>query len=695
MKKTIVIIGIFLIATACDNDLDDQAQIMANDEELVLNNNLNQEVEFENIIDEKEEAFETTYSLFQPHLLYQELPLFGGAKNAGCELLETSEAVCPGEHIFPIGWSSDGKFAYIKLTTSEDGLAYRVIENIIQDLVTDEIIWSSSDCYGEMPNCTNFLSLDSEGDYENFEQKLAEFKISRSSEFELLTFPLAINNNSLGYELSLEESEGEIDGLDGLIESSQVMVKYLDGRFKVIYAESYPDGSRPYYIYVPGFIKSPYEERIVVFVAEEYLGWEGPPDPVNIDVIGVSLNDGFVSVSPIKSYLLNYFQKSKEINNDFRKLDSSLFSLNNSNGELVIKIKWLPDYHLDNVDQLRVCDFYESINSNCLNIGDQLITCSRDQFEGNSGCLPRADEVFWRDLEKDLISNFPSVSSLSVYYGNEPYYKDRQYQQEYAIIALSADGRYAELVLDQIGPGPDSVCYFWDLYQGKCLFEITYDFTENNNVSKISKKHAEIRSKYDLKTDFQESGGFFTESYLVNEEIEVIPREYLPADLDPENPDAEFFKSTELLLLHKPTGLKIQIITKNNNYEGLYGHNQMQGLLMLTWWNWEAEKIFEVTPVSKSLFDHKLSRLYNNVAMHYYDQQDYDSAISYFQKALEIDPSYAQAYFNQACTYALLGEQDKGVKALNKAIKLESGKFIEKAKNDNDLDSIRHLLSLP
>ena len=116
----------------------------------------------------------------------------------------------------------------------------------------------------------------------------------------------------------------------------------------------------------------------------------------------------------------------------------------------------------------------------------------------------------------------------------------------------------------------------------------------------------------------------------------------------------------------------------------------MQGLILLTYNRWENEEIVYDTIAPQSLLDQKLAELYNAVGMHYYDEKDYEKAVESFDKALQIQEDYAQVYFNKACTQSLKGDKDEAIESLKKAIELEPGKFIEKAKTDKDLDEIRN-----
>jgi tetratricopeptide (TPR) repeat protein len=67
----------------------------------------------------------------------------------------------------------------------------------------------------------------------------------------------------------------------------------------------------------------------------------------------------------------------------------------------------------------------------------------------------------------------------------------------------------------------------------------------------------------------------------------------------------------------------------------------------------------------------------------FYTQQ-YSRAIDCYQKILEIDPDNSFAWYNSACSYALLGDLDRAITNLKKAIQLNPEELLNTAKNDSD-----------
>ena len=65
-----------------------------------------------------------------------------------------------------------------------------------------------------------------------------------------------------------------------------------------------------------------------------------------------------------------------------------------------------------------------------------------------------------------------------------------------------------------------------------------------------------------------------------------------------------------------------------------------------------------------------------------------EQAAELFREAVLEDPSYAEALYNLACCYAMLGERDECIVYLDRAVKLDL-QCLEWAKEDSEFDSIR------
>ena len=76
----------------------------------------------------------------------------------------------------------------------------------------------------------------------------------------------------------------------------------------------------------------------------------------------------------------------------------------------------------------------------------------------------------------------------------------------------------------------------------------------------------------------------------------------------------------------------------------------------------DYNKVIEVNP--------RYAEAYNNRGIAYFYKGDYDQAIRDSTKAIEIGPRYAGAYYNRGAAYAKKGENDQAIRDLKKACEL-------------------------
>jgi tetratricopeptide (TPR) repeat protein len=73
----------------------------------------------------------------------------------------------------------------------------------------------------------------------------------------------------------------------------------------------------------------------------------------------------------------------------------------------------------------------------------------------------------------------------------------------------------------------------------------------------------------------------------------------------------------------------------------------------------------------------------------YYNLTNYEQALSDYTRAIELDPNYATAYYNMACSYALQGQIDAALPPLTRALELNPSHYLELTVIDSDFDAIR------
>ncbi len=67
----------------------------------------------------------------------------------------------------------------------------------------------------------------------------------------------------------------------------------------------------------------------------------------------------------------------------------------------------------------------------------------------------------------------------------------------------------------------------------------------------------------------------------------------------------------------------------------------------------------------------------------------YRDAIASYDKALDIDPKAASAWYGKACCYARLGRVNRGMESLEEAIALAPNRYQELAKTNPDFERLR------
>ncbi|UCE26908.1 MAG: tetratricopeptide repeat protein [Candidatus Coatesbacteria bacterium] len=80
---------------------------------------------------------------------------------------------------------------------------------------------------------------------------------------------------------------------------------------------------------------------------------------------------------------------------------------------------------------------------------------------------------------------------------------------------------------------------------------------------------------------------------------------------------------------------------------------------------------------------------WNTLGIYYARSGDYKTALEYFLASYSYDGDYLVAAYNAACSYAVLGEPDKALSYLEKA--LEDRRYVKATETDPDLDSLRDI----
>jgi hypothetical protein len=195
---------------------------------------------------------------------------------------------------FPIfrvwGWSADGKLAWSVERAIEGRGGWEVTYNV-QDLVSDEVLWTwtdDSEAWGDggMDLAAGEVMPTSYGrNRAMITAKLAAYGI-KQVEVAYGGFPATIGGH--GFACRAETNPGaEAGGADAVMDYRILIRRDNKGEKALTSVRK----ARALAVYACGFLKSPFENRIAVIIAEERFVFEG--SELFYSVAGCSLSVGF------------------------------------------------------------------------------------------------------------------------------------------------------------------------------------------------------------------------------------------------------------------------------------------------------------------------------------------------------------------------------------------------------------------
>lgn len=191
------------------------------------------------------------------------------------------------DKFYPIGWSDDGKFAYIAEPSGESSGLY-FFEIHIVDIINNKQLWYWQPEESEEGNIQNVWKENNE----LFTQHLNEYKIIQFSDFKLQ--PTSITYKGNDFEL-LMDSKMETDadyGVD-VVKGIKLSMKSPQLGTKVFFEQRIDLRDYILSAFISGILISPYNDRIVVICQKERMGATGPPNVVYFEIIGSNLSTGF------------------------------------------------------------------------------------------------------------------------------------------------------------------------------------------------------------------------------------------------------------------------------------------------------------------------------------------------------------------------------------------------------------------
>ncbi|MCF6241845.1 MAG: hypothetical protein L3J74_10940 [Bacteroidales bacterium] len=191
------------------------------------------------------------------------------------------------DKFYPIGWSKDGKFAYIT-EPADEGSGLYLFELVVFDAVNNKNVWSWKPEEREEGS----LSSTWKNNYALFKKKLNEYQIEQEDNIELKKGKTSFKGNE--YQIVLDtKTETDPDFGFDMIKEIKITINSPELGTKEIYQSKTDEYSMYIGAFVPGYILSPYNGRIVVLCQLEQAGYEGPPNIVFFQLIGSDLLLGF------------------------------------------------------------------------------------------------------------------------------------------------------------------------------------------------------------------------------------------------------------------------------------------------------------------------------------------------------------------------------------------------------------------
>ncbi|MBT4836667.1 MAG: hypothetical protein HON94_04910 [Methylococcales bacterium] len=231
------------------------------------------------------------------------------------------------DKLYPIGFSKKGLFAYIEIAADEAVGCYLWSFHIL-NLVNDKNIYTL-DWKQQEEECLdyNFKHL-IEKYGSNIQQALNKYAID-GSKIQLESFPFDYNNHLINATLVISQGDKFRSSRPNFNPTPKKSDWAIETVYQVVIHKSITqlktigkiiekkDNSHCFICQsnITGYIKSPYENRIIVIIEQQARGWEGPPNVSTFKLFGASLTAGFkaeLSSSPAQMKLIPLRDKKEK-----------------------------------------------------------------------------------------------------------------------------------------------------------------------------------------------------------------------------------------------------------------------------------------------------------------------------------------------------------------------------------------------
>ncbi|MBN2755735.1 MAG: hypothetical protein JXR51_01075 [Bacteroidales bacterium] len=191
------------------------------------------------------------------------------------------------DKFYPIGWSREGKFAYI-IENADEGSGYYWFEIIVKDIVNSKIVWSWKPEESEEGD----LKSTWESNYKLFAEKLNNSEIIQIKQFELKPTKSTFKGNDYKFKIETATVADQDYGFE-VIKEITINISSPELGNKEIYNIKNESGSMTLGAILSGYLQSPDDDRIIVILKQERFGYEGPPNVISFELINSDLSRGF------------------------------------------------------------------------------------------------------------------------------------------------------------------------------------------------------------------------------------------------------------------------------------------------------------------------------------------------------------------------------------------------------------------
>jgi hypothetical protein len=208
----------------------------------------------------------------------------------------TNKYGCLKATIYPLGWSADGKFAYL-IEEANEAVVNLTLHFIIQDMETDKQLIkntfkaSEQAGYREEKGLYTVKSVWAMQE-EQYNRWITDHQISAGNG--TVFYPLTEAKADWPYRFSSSNKMMHSDMFDlDFVSEHQLQATQQGVGKKTIFQHTFSKYDLALATQAIGYFHSPFEERIAVVDAFERRGYEGPPNVLKMMVVGCTLGEGF------------------------------------------------------------------------------------------------------------------------------------------------------------------------------------------------------------------------------------------------------------------------------------------------------------------------------------------------------------------------------------------------------------------